>query len=60
MIPTDWLSLDKIMPNQCGGFGIRFSIAATFQIECQIQNHQNPIFSNVPFVLTFVNEPAAK
>jgi len=27
------------LPGQCGGFDIRFSIAASPQGECQIQNH---------------------
>jgi len=40
------------------GFGIGFSIAASAENECQIQNHTRAIFAGVPWVLTSVNEPA--
>jgi len=44
--------------HQCGGFDIRFSVAASSDSECQIQNRPGiSIFASVPLVLTFVNDP---
>jgi hypothetical protein len=44
--------------NECGGFDLRFSVAANAFSEYQIQNRTRTQIAGVPLVLTFAKEPA--